>query len=92
MDAKANIAAAIQSEISRVTKDAMREAKVNDVNDVEEVFSQATKEVVKNMPMSGVRRINIHQAKDKTLYVHMVLKNEDYSKYIKNSILSKIRQ
>jgi hypothetical protein len=85
MDAKANIATTIQSEISRVTKEALREAKVNDTDDVEEVFSQATKEVVRNMPLSGATRINIHQGTDGTLYVHMILKNKDYSSYIKSS-------
>jgi hypothetical protein len=85
IDAKANIASAINSEISRITKDALREAKVGEVNDVEQVFSQATKEVVKNMPMSGTKRINMYQAKDGTLYIRMVLKNEDYSKYLQNS-------
>ena len=85
IDAKANIASAINSEISRITKDALREAKVGEVNDVEQVFSQATKEVVKNMPLSGVKRINIYQAKDGTLYIRMVLKNADYSKYLQNS-------
>lgn len=85
MDAKANIASLVQSEISRVTKDALRESKVNDVNDVEQVFSQATKEVVKNMPMSGVKRVNMYQAKDGTLYIRMVLKNDDYGQYIQNS-------
>ena len=85
IDAKANIASAINSEISRITKDALREAKVGDVNDVEQTFSQATKEVIKNMPMSGVKRINMYQAKDGTLYIRMALKNEDYSKYLQNS-------
>lgn len=85
LDAKANIAATVQSEISRVTKQALRESKVNDVNDVEDFFSQATKEVVKDLPLSGVKRINIYQAKDGTLYLHMVLKNEDYSKFLQNS-------
>ncbi len=85
MDAKANIAAIIQSDMSRVTKSALREANVNDVNDVEEFFSQATKEVVQDLPLSGVKRINIFQAPDGTLYVHMLLKNEDYSKYLLNS-------
>ncbi len=85
LDAKANIAATIQSEISRVTKQALRESKVNDVNDVEDFFSQATKEVVKDLPLSGVKRINIFQAKDGTLYLHMILKNEDYSKFLQNS-------
>ncbi len=85
MDAKANIASTIQSEISRVTKQALRESKVNDVNDVEDFFAQATKEVVKDLPLSGVKRINIFKATDGTLYVHMILKNEDYSKFLENS-------
>ncbi len=77
LDAKSNIAATIQSEISRVTKNSLRSANVNNADDVEEFFAQASKEVVKNLPMSGVKRINIFQANDGTLYVHMVLKNED---------------
>ncbi len=95
MDAKANIAATIQSEISRVTKDALREGNTNGVNDVEEFFAQATKEVVKDLPLSGVRRINIHQADDGTLYVHMVLKSEDYSKFLtdsRNSFSNQLKQ
>jgi hypothetical protein len=85
IDAKANIAATIQSEISRITKDAMRSANVNNTDDVEQFFSQATKEVVKDLPLSGVKRLNIFRDKDGTLYVHMVLKNEDYSKFLANS-------
>ena len=37
------------------------------------------------MPMSGAKRINMYQAKDGTLYIRMILKNEDYSKYLQNS-------
>jgi hypothetical protein len=85
LDAKANIAATIQSEISRITKNSLRSAKVNENDDVEEFFAQATKEVVKNLPLSGVKRINIFKAEDGTLYVQMVLKNEDYSKFLENS-------
>ncbi len=85
LDAKANIASTIQSEISRVTKNSLRSANVNNADDVEEFFAQASKEVVKNLPLSGVKRINIFQANDGTLYVHMVLKNEDYSKFLQNS-------
>lgn len=85
LDAKANIAATIQSEISRVTKDSLRSANVNNSDDVEQFFAQASKEVVKNLPLSGVKRINIFQADDGTLYVHMVLKNEDYSKFLNSS-------
>jgi len=85
IDAKANIAATIQSQISRVTKDALRSAKVNENDDVEEFFAQATKEVVKDLPLSGVKRVSIFKAEDGTLYVHMVLKNEDYTKFMENS-------
>ena len=84
LDAKANIAATIQSEISRITKDALRSAKVNDNDDVEEFFAQATKEVVKDLPLSGVKRLNIFKAEDGTLYVHMMLSNEDYGKFLEN--------
>ena len=66
IDAKANIAATIQSEISRITKDAMRSANVNNTDDVEQFFSQATKEVVKDLPLSGVKRLNIFRDKDGT--------------------------
>jgi len=85
LDAKANIAATIQSEVTRVSKNSMRSAKVNDDDDVEEFFSQATKEVVKNLPLSGVKRLNIFQSEDGTLYVQMVLLKEDYSKFLENS-------
>lgn len=85
LDAKTKIAALIQSEVSSVTKNAMRESNTNGMNDVENVFTQATKEVVDNMPMSGVKRINMWQHKDGTLYVHMLLDNSDYSQYITNS-------
>ncbi len=85
LDAKANIAATIQSEISRITKDSLRSAKVNENDDVEEFFAQATKEVVKDLPLSGIKRLNIFKSEDGTLYVHMVLNNEDYSKFLTNS-------
>lgn len=85
LDAKGNIAKTIQSEISRITKDSLRSAKVNDNDDVEEFFAEATKEVVKDLPLSGVKRTDIFQAKDGTLYVRMVLKNDDYSKFLENS-------
>lgn len=85
LDAKANIAATIQSEMSRITKNALRSADVNGADDVENFFSQATKEVVKNLPLSGVKRVNIFKSNDGTLYIHMVLKNEDYSKFLQNS-------
>ena len=72
-------------EISGITKDAVRSAKVNGNDDVEEFFAQATKDVVKNLPLSGVKRLNMYKSEDGTLYVQMVLKNEDYTKFLENS-------
>ena len=85
LDAKANIAATIQSEISRITKNSLRSAQVNGADDVEEFFAQATKEVVKNLPLSGVKRVNMYKGEDGSLYIQMVLKNEDYSKFLEAS-------
>lgn len=94
MDAKANIASIIESEVSRVTKEALRSSKINDVDDVDDFFSQATKDVVKNIPLSGVKRINIAKDKEGNLYVHMILKNEDYSDFLassENSLMKKLK-
>lgn len=85
LDAKANIAATIQSEISRITKNSLRSAQVNGNDDVEEFFAQATKDVVKNLPLSGVKRVNMYKGEDGSLYIQMVLKNEDYSKFLEAS-------
>lgn len=87
LDAKANIAAKIQSEISRVTKNALRSANVNNSDDVEEFFSQASKEVIKNQQLSGAKRVKDHifLAKDGTLYIHMFLGDDNYSKFLQNS-------
>jgi hypothetical protein len=85
LDAKANIAATIQSEISRITKNSLRSAQVNGDDDVEEFFAQATKDVVKNLPLSGVKRVNMYKGTDGSLYIQMVLKNEDYSKFLEAS-------
>jgi len=85
LDAKANIAATIQSEISRITKNSLRSAQVNGLDDVEEFFAQATKEVVKNLPLSGVKRVKMFKAADGSLYVQMVLGKEDYSKFLESS-------
>lgn len=85
LDAKANIAATIRAEISRVTKSSLRSADVNNNDDIEDFFAQATKEVVKNIPLSGVKRLGIFKANDGTLYIHMALEDKDYAKFLENS-------
>lgn len=85
LDAKGNIAAKINSEISRVTKSALRSANVNMSDDVEEFFSQATKEVVKDMPLAGVVRDKVYLAKDGTLFVHVILKEGAYDSFLESA-------
>lgn len=95
LSAKANIAATIQSDITRVTKNSLRSAKVNEEDDVEEFFAQATKEVVNEIPLSGVKTINTYIAKDGTLYLRMLLTGEDYSQYLlqgKNKLKDRLRK
>ncbi len=84
LDGKANIASIIQSKVSRITKNSLRSAGVNDNEDVEDFFAQATKEVVKDLPLSGIKRINTYRSKDGTLYVQMLLTNKDYTSFIEN--------
>lgn len=84
LDAKANIAATINAEISRITKNSLRSADLNNNEDIEDFFAQATKEVVKNIPLSGTKRLAIFKADDGSLYIHMALIDKDYSKFLQN--------
>ncbi len=84
MDARAKLAGQIQTEISRVQKQAMRHNKINDLDDFENVFKQATKEVVKKIPLSGARKVKQYQAPDGTLYVLMVIEKRDVANEVKD--------
>lgn len=94
LDAKGNLATKVYSEISRITKDALRSANINNSDDVEEFFAQATKEVVNNLPFNGMTRDKTYISKDGTLYVRVVLKQSDYLKSLeksKSSLLEKLK-
>lgn len=82
LDAKGNLAAKINSEISRISKNSLRSANVNSGDDVEEFFAQATKEVVSNLPLTGAVRDKFFFTKNGTLYVRMVLREGDYQKFL----------
>jgi hypothetical protein len=84
MDARAKLAGQIQTEISRIQKQAMRHNKINDLDDFENVFKQATKEVVKKIPLSGARKVKQYQAPDGTLYVLMVIEKRDVANEVKD--------
>lgn len=85
LDAKGSIAVQLGSEISRITKNALRSAKVNENDDVEEFFAQATKEVANSIPLSGVIRDKFFCAKDGTLYVHVVLRKGEYNSFLRDN-------
>ena len=47
---------------------------------VKKIFDQATKEVIKNIPLSKASEISSYKDRDGVLYIHLFLKNEDYQK------------
>ena len=86
-DARANIAQQISSEISRITKDSLQKAQVENNESYQAAFTQATKDVVKNIPLTGAVRQNIY--KDSTsgeLYVHMILDPANVQAYLAQSL------
>lgn len=86
-DARGGIANQILSEVARITKDAVRETKVAGADDVEKVFSQATQEVVRDLPLSGTARTNIWQdPKTDVLYVRMVLDGQRVVSHLDDSM------
>lgn len=77
MDARAKLAGQIQTLVSRSQKQAMRSVQIGDVDDLETVFSQSTKEVVKEIPLSGAVVVNQLMAETGDYYVQMVIKKRE---------------
>lgn len=82
MDARAKLAGQIQTIVSQVQKKAMRHVKIEELDEFENTFKQATKEVIKKMPISGAQRINIFQANNGDLYVHTVIQKREISQHL----------
>jgi hypothetical protein len=86
-DARANIAQQIRTELSRITKDSLRKANVDNNEAFESSFSQATKEVVKDVPLSGaVRQALFVDPKNGDLYVHVIIDQTIIKKYLEESM------
>ena len=86
-DAIANMATQIQTSVSRITKESMRRAGVSTEEKTSEVvdqyFAQATKNIVKNVPISGAKRKNIYQSpSDGALYIQMVIDQGAVKEYL----------
>jgi len=82
LDGRAKQAGQIQTVVSRVQKQAMRHNKINELDDLENVFKQASKEVIKKMPLSGARKMKQFQAADGTFYVLMVIEKREVSRHL----------
>ena len=86
-DARGGIANQILSELTRISKDAVRKTKVASSEDVEKIFSQATQEVVRDLPLSGAIRTNIWQdPKTDILYVRMILDGKRIAGHLNTSM------
>lgn len=86
-DARGNIANQILSEVARISKDAIRKTNIAGVEDVEKIFSQATQEVVRDLPLSGAEQTHIWQdPKTDTLYVRMTVDSKKVASHLNDSM------
>jgi len=100
MDARAKLAGQIETMVSRSQKQAMRSVQIADTDDMENVFSQSTKEVIKQIPLSGAVVVNQTIMDNGDYYVQMTIKKravveeldkkqEIYKKNLENSKLTR---
>lgn len=86
MDGRTKLAAEIQTEVSRLSKNTLRQANINDLDVYEEQFAEATVNLVKKIPLSGAKRVAMHQDKSTgELYVHMVLEKRAVSDFMQEN-------
>lgn len=77
MDARAKLAGQIQTFVSRSQKQALLATQVGGTDDMESVFSQSTKEVVKQVPLSGAVIVNQKMMENGDYYVQLVIKKRE---------------
>lgn len=80
MDGRAKLAGQIETTISQLQEKSLRAVSVEGIDDVENIFTQVTKQVIKQMPVTGAKRVDFYQSKDGTLYVLMAIDNKNVSK------------
>lgn len=84
--ARAEIATTLQTEVSRLVKDAMQSASIEGMNAVETSFATVTTEVVRNMPLSGAVRDKIYQDKTGIVYVRVTINSSIIKNYLEGSV------
>ncbi|MEO1953593.1 MAG: LPP20 family lipoprotein [Campylobacterales bacterium] len=84
MDARAKLAGQIETIVSRSQKQAMRSVQIADTDDMENLFSQSTKEVIKQIPLSGAVVVNQTIMDNGDYYVQMTIKKREVLKELDN--------
>ncbi len=84
MDARAKLASQIETIVSRSQKQAMRLVQIADTDDMENLFSQSTKEVIKQIPLSGAVVVNQTIMDNGDYYVQMTIKKREVLKELDN--------
>jgi hypothetical protein len=87
VDARANIANQINSEIARVTRDFMKTKNINTKEEFEKEFIQVTEEIIRDLNLANVVRTHIWQdVKTEAVYVRMATNSKMINELVKNSI------
>ena len=64
----------------------MRSANISGNEEIENVFSQVTKNIVKKVPLRGSKRINMYKdPSDGNLYIHMSLDKKMIANYFQEN-------
>ncbi|MBN2782977.1 MAG: LPP20 family lipoprotein, partial [Campylobacterales bacterium] len=82
MDARAKLAGQIQTVVSRMQKQAIRYSQVANSDEMENLFSQTTKEVIEKTPLSGAVIVNQAMVANGDYYVQMVIKNHELAQQL----------
>ncbi len=85
MDARAKLAGQIQTIVSRSQKKAMRLSQVANIDSMDNAFSQTTKEVIKEIPLSGAVIVNQKMVESGDYYVQMVIKKQTIAQKLNDS-------
>lgn len=84
MDGRAKLAGKMQIIVSQLQEKSMRAMKIEQIDELEDIFNQITKEVIKEVSISSVKRENVYQGNDGTLYVLMTLDKSNMSNQLKD--------
>jgi hypothetical protein len=84
MDGRAKLAGKMQIIVSQLQEKSMRAMKIEQIDELEDIFNQVTKEVIKEVSISSVKRENVYQGNDGTLYVLMTLDKSNISNQLKD--------